>query len=167
MDRLNSESMRKIDAIVEAHRELRGPVMVMLHEVQDAFGYIPFEAIEKISEVSGESVAEVFGVVNFYAQFTTEPKGKHVINVCLGTACYVKGSQHLIEEASELTSAPINGTSEDGLFSIDATRCVGACGLAPVCMIDGRVVGACTKEIIREEIEKIIQDEMSQKGKLS
>lgn len=167
MDRLNSESVRKIDSIVEAHKDVRGAVMVMLHEVQDAFGYIPFEAIEKISEVSGESVAEVFGVVNFYAQFTTEPKGKHVINVCLGTACYVKGSQALIEEASELTGAPINGTSEDGLFSIDATRCVGACGLAPVCMIDGRVVGACTKEIIREEIQSIVDAEMSQKGKLS
>ena len=167
MERLNKDSLNKISEIVEAHKDLRGPVMVMLHEVQDAFGYIPFEAIEKISEVSGESVAEVFGVVNFYAQFTTEPKGKHVINVCLGTACYVKGSQHLIDEASELTGAPINGTSEDGLFSIDATRCVGACGLAPVCQIDGRVIGACTKEIIRDEIQEIIKQEMSQKGKLS
>ena len=167
MDRLNSESIKKIKEIVEAHKDLRGPVMVMLHEVQDAFGYIPFEAIEKISEASGESVAEVFGVVNFYAQFTTEPKGKHIINVCLGTACYVKGSQALIEEASEITGAPINGTSEDGLFSIDATRCVGACGLAPVCIIDGRVIGASTKEILREEVKAIIDAEMSQKGKLS
>ncbi|MBO4235045.1 MAG: NAD(P)H-dependent oxidoreductase subunit E [Firmicutes bacterium] len=167
MERLTSESIKKINEIVEAHKDLRGPVMVMLHEVQDAFGYIPFEAIEKISEASGESVAEVFGVVNFYAQFTTEPKGKHVINVCLGTACYVKGSQTLIDEASEITGAPINGTSEDGLFSIDATRCVGACGLAPVCIIDGRVIGASTKEIIREEVKAIIDAEMSQKGKLS
>ena len=79
MERLNNESIKKINEIVEAHKDLRGPVMVMLHEVQDAFGYIPFEAIEKISEASGESVAEVFGVVNFYAQFTTEPKGKHII----------------------------------------------------------------------------------------
>ena len=164
MERLNSESIKKIDAIVESHKDLRGSVMVMLHEVQSAFGYIPFEAIEKISEATGESAAEVFGVVNFYAQFTTEPKGKHVINVCLGTACYVKGSQHLIDEASVLTGAPVNGTSEDGLFSIDATRCVGACGLAPVCQIDGRVIGACTKEIIRDEIQAIIDAE---KGKLS
>lgn len=159
MERLNSESIKKIEEIVESHKGLRGPVMVMLHEVQNAMGYIPFEAVEKISEASGVSPAEVFGVVNFYAQFTTEPKGKHVINVCLGTACYVKGSQQLIEEASEITGAPINGTSEDGLFSIDATRCLGACGLAPVCVVDGRVVGACTKEIITAEINAIVQEE--------
>ena len=164
MERLNSESIKKIDAIVESHKDIRGAVMVMLHEVQNAFGYIPFEAIEKISEATGESAAEVFGVVNFYAQFTTEPKGKHVINVCLGTACYVKGSQALIEAASELTGASINGTSPDGLFSIDATRCVGACGLAPVCIIDGRVIGASTKEVIKGEIQAIMDAE---KGKLS
>ena len=164
MERLNSESIKKIDAIVESHKDVRGAVMVMLHEVQNSFGYIPFEAIEKISEATGESAAEVFGVVNFYAQFTTEPKGKHVINVCLGTACYVKGSQALIEAASEITGAPINGTSPDGLFSIDATRCVGACGLAPVCIIDGRVIGASTKAVIEGEIQAIIDAE---KGKLS
>lgn len=167
MERLNSEALKKIDSIVEAHKDVRGAVMVMLHDVQNELGYIPFEAVEKISEATGESAAEVFGVVNFYAQFTVEPKGKHVINVCLGTACYVKGSQALIDVASEITGAPINGTSPDGLFSIDATRCVGACGLAPVCIIDGRVVGACTKEIIREEIQSIVDAEMSQKGKLS
>lgn len=159
MERLNDESVKKIDEIVGNNKDVRGPVMVMLHEVQDAIGYIPFEAIEKISEASGVSVAEVFGVVNFYAQFTTEPKGRHVINVCLGTACYVKGSQELIEEAAQITGAPINGTSEDGLFSIDATRCLGACGLAPVCVIDGRVVGACTKEIISAEINNILKEE--------
>ena len=100
------------------------------HEVQNELGYIPFEAMEKIAEATGSSAAEVYGVVMFYAQFTTEPKGKHVINVCLGTACYVKGAQQLIDRVEKLTGAKVNRTSEDGLFSLDATRCLGACGLA-------------------------------------
>ncbi|MEG1462800.1 MAG: NAD(P)H-dependent oxidoreductase subunit E, partial [Anaerorhabdus sp.] len=87
------------------------------------------------------SVAEVYGVVTFYAQFTIEPKGKHIINVCMGTACYVKGAQNLVNDVISMTGATVNGTSEDGLFSLDATRCLGACGLAPVVIIDGKVYG--------------------------
>ncbi len=155
MEKLNAESLKKLDEIVEAHKDEPGPVIVMLHEVQDEFGYVPFEALTKIADATGTSAAEVFGVVNFYAQFTTQPKGKHVINVCLGTACYVKGSQALVDKTAELTGASVNGTSEDGLFSLDATRCLGACGLAPVCVIDGRVVGSCTPAKIEQEIKAI------------
>ena len=158
MEKLNGVALKKIDDIVEQHKNEPGPVIVMLHEVQDELGYIPFEAMTKISEATGVSPAEVFGVVNFYAQFTTVPKGKHVINVCLGTACYVKGSQSLIDAVSELIGVEVNGTSEDGMFSLDATRCLGACGLAPVCVIDGRTIGACTKEKLAHEI-KLIQDQ--------
>ncbi|MBQ1468594.1 MAG: NAD(P)H-dependent oxidoreductase subunit E [Solobacterium sp.] len=158
MEKLNGVALKKIDDIVEQHKNEPGPVIVMLHEVQDELGYIPFEAMTKIAAATGVSPAEVFGVVNFYAQFTTVPKGKHVINVCLGTACYVKGSQSLIEAVSDLLGVEINGTSEDGLFSLDATRCLGACGLAPVCVIDGRTIGACTKEKLAREI-KLIQDQ--------
>ena len=90
MERLNKSTLDLLDTIVAKHKDEPGPVIVMLHEVQDELGYIPFEAMEKISAATGTSPADVFGVVNFYAQFTTQPKGKHVINVCLGTACYVK-----------------------------------------------------------------------------
>jgi len=155
VNRLNAEALKTIDEVVERHQNDKGPVIVMLHEVQDSLGYIPFEAMEKISKATGASVAEVYGVVNFYAQFTTQPKGKHVVNVCLGTACYVKGSQALIDKAMELTGAQVNKTSEDGNFSLDATRCLGACGLAPVCVIDGRVIGQCTTARVEEEIAKI------------
>jgi len=162
MDRkLNSATLARIDEIVEAHKNERGPVKLMLHEVQDALGYIPFEAMEKIAEGTGTSVADVYGVVTFYTQFTTEPKGKHVINVCLGTACYVKGSKALLDHVCELTGTEVNKTSEDGLFSIDATRCLGACGLAPICTIDGKVIGASTKSIITSEIQRIIHEEQS------
>ena len=162
MKKLNGEALKLIDEVVEAHKSEPGPVIVMLNEVQDKLGYIPFEAMEKIGNAAGVSAAEVFGVVNFYAQFTTEPKGKHVVNVCLGTACYVKGAQSLIDEAVALTGAEVNRTSADGLFSLDATRCLGACGLAPVCVIDGRVVGACTKKKIAEEINAIRSAEAAQ-----
>ena len=155
MERLNQDSLKTIDEIVERHRNEPGPVIVMLHDVQDSLGYVPFEAMEKIAEATGTSVAEVYGVVCFYAQFTTSPKGKHVINICLGTACYVKGAQALIDETMALTGTQINSTSEDGIFSLDATRCLGACVLAPVCVIDGKVFGNCTKETVTAEINRI------------
>ena len=90
MGKLNEQSVQVIDRIVDRHRGRPGPVKLMLHDVQKELGYIPFEAMEKIAAASGVSAAEVYGVVTFYTQFTTEPKGKHVINVCMGTACYVK-----------------------------------------------------------------------------
>jgi NADH:ubiquinone oxidoreductase subunit E len=156
MEKLSPATLQEIDAIVAAHRNQPGPCIEMLHEVQDKFGYIPFEAMEKIAEASGTSVAEVYGVVMFYAQFTTEPKGKHIINVCLGTACYVKGAQQLIDRVERMTGAKVNSTSEDGLFSLDATRCLGACGLAPVAIIDGKVYGnALLGTSVMEEIKRI------------
>ena len=100
------------------------------------------------------------GALVFYAQFTTEPKGKHVINVCLGTACYVKGAQQLIDRVEKLTGAAVNRTSPDGLFSLDATRCLGACGLAPVCIIDGKYYGnALVNNDFTNEIRRIVREE--------
>lgn len=159
MERLNEVSLKKIEAIVNKHAGEPGPVIVMLHEVQDELGYVPYEAMEAISKATGKSIAEVFGVVNFYAQFTTEPKGKHIINVCLGTACYVKNSQKLLDLAEQLTGAGVNSTSKDGFFSLDATRCLGACGLAPVVVIDGRVVGSCTPQKLEAEIKALADAE--------
>ena len=160
MEKLNGAALKTNDEIVEKHKDEKGPIIVMLHDVQSQLGYIPFEAMEKIAEACNSSVAEVYGVVMFYAQFTTEPKGKHVINVCLGTACYVKGGQKLIDQAVELTGAPVNGTSEDGLFSLDATRCLGACGLAPVAVIDDKVIGiAIDRNKMLIELKQIIEAE--------
>ncbi len=164
MEKLNEEALRILDDIVQRHQNERGPVIVMLHEVQDQFGYIPFEAMDKIAHACHKSVAEVYGVVCFYAGFTTQPKGRHVINICLGTACYVKGSQALIDEAIKKTGAKMNGTSEDGLFSLDATRCVGACGLAPVCVVDGKVLGKCSCKQLDEEIHRLYQREKGEQG---
>lgn len=156
MEKLSREALCRIDAIIEAHRNQPGPTIEMLHEVQDSLGYIPFEAMEKIAEATNASVAEVYGVVMFYSQFSTEPKGRHIINICLGTACYVKGAQQLADRIEKETGAEVNSTSADGLFSLDATRCLGACGLAPVCIIDGKVYGnALLDTKVLEEIRRL------------
>lgn len=156
MEKLSREALCRIDEIIEAHRNQPGPTIEMLHEVQDSLGYIPFEAMEKIAEATNASVAEVYGVVMFYSQFSTEPKGRHIINICLGTACYVKGAQQLADRIEKETGAEVNSTSADGLFSLDATRCLGACGLAPVCIIDGKVYGnALLDTKVLEEIRRL------------
>ena len=155
MGGLKQEYLDKIDAIVDKHKDERGPMKLMLHDIQDELGYIPFEAMEKIAEALNVPVSKVYGVVTFYSQFTTEPKGKHIISVCLGTACYVNGAQTILDLLCEMTECEVNSKSEDGLFSIDATRCVGACGLAPVVSVDGTVFG-CQKQL--EDLKMLILD---------
>ncbi|MEG0276090.1 MAG: NAD(P)H-dependent oxidoreductase subunit E [Coprobacillus sp.] len=153
MEKMNKRSLDFIDDVIYKHKDEMGPIKLMLHEIQTELGYIPFEAMEKMSNALNVPISKIYGVVTFYAQFTTEPKGKHVIGVCLGTACYVNGSQTILDLLVEMTGAPVNGTSEDGLFSIDATRCVGACGLAPVVSVDGTVFG-CTKQL--EDLKMLV-----------
>lgn len=158
--KLNDQSIKLIDSIIKEHKDKRGPVKLMLHDIQHDLGYIPFEAMERISDATQTPVGEIYGVVSFYTQFTTEPKGKHIVNVCMGTACYVKGSQQLLDRVATLTGAPVNGTSPDGLFSLDATRCLGACGLAPVVVLDEQVYGsATTNKTFEETLKKVIRDE--------
>ncbi len=142
MEKINGKALAQIDAIVEKHRGQMGPVKLMLHDVQHELGYIPFQAMEKIADACDVSLSHVYGVVTFYTQFTTEPKGKYVISVCMGTACYVKSSQKLLDRICQITSCKPNTTSADGLFSVDATRCLGACGLAPVAVVNQQVFGS-------------------------
>ncbi len=160
MLKISETALRQINEIVERHKGRKGPVKLMLHDIQHELGYIPFEAMERIAEAANVSVSEVYGVVTFYTQFTTEPKGKHVVNVCMGTACYVNNAQALLDKVLELTKSPVNGTSKDGLFSVDATRCLGACGLAPVAIIDDKVYGTALQTGLAEaRIREIIAEE--------
>lgn len=161
MKKLKQEYLDKIDEIVAKHKDEKGPMKLMLHEVQDELGYVPFEAMEKIAAAINVPVSKVYGVVTFYSQFTTEPKGKHVISVCLGTACYVNGSQTILDLLCEMTGCEVNSTSPDGLFSIDATRCVGACGLAPVVSVDGTVFG-CSKQL--EDLKMLVLDYLKEEA---
>ncbi len=160
MEKLNQDAKMKIEEIVSRHKGKLGPVKQMLHDVQHELGYIPFYAMEKISLATDTSVADVYGVVTFYTQFTTTPKGKYVVNVCMGTACYVKGAKDLLDEMEALTKSPVNGTSEDGLFSLDATRCLGACGLAPIAILNEKVYGNCfDNSDLQERVKNIVAEE--------
>ena len=135
----------------------------ILNEVQEKFGYIPKEAQKEISEFLKMPMAEIYGVITFYSRFTLEPKGKYAISICLGTACFVKGSQKLMDRLKERLNIEAGQTTEDGLFSIDETRCVGACGLAPVFTINGEVHGKATVKLLDQVLDDILHKEYSKR----
>ena len=139
MANLSSTAVKQINEIIERYKGENTPLMMILSDIQNEYGYIPLEVQELVSEKTGISVAEIYGVVTFYSFFSLKPKGKYVIGVCLGTACYVKGAQQVIDKFSEMLQIKPGETSEDGLFTLDALRCIGACGIAPAISINGKV----------------------------
>ncbi|MCI1965383.1 MAG: NAD(P)H-dependent oxidoreductase subunit E [Oscillospiraceae bacterium] len=131
----------------------KGALMPILQKAQSIYGYLPIEVEEMIAEELNLSLEEVYGVVSFYSQFTLNPKGKYAISVCMGTACYVKGAQLILDELSKKLGIKPGGITPDGKYSLDATRCLGACGLAPVMVINGQVYG----KLKVEDLDKILQ----------
>ena len=129
---------------IDEHRDEPGALMPVLQEAQEIYGYLPIEVQSMIAEELDLPLSEVYGVATFYSQFSLNPKGEHRISVCMGTACYVKGADKLLEGLQERLGIGVGECTPDGLFSIDSTRCVGACGLAPVMMIDDDVYGKMT-----------------------
>ena len=140
--------------LIEEHRHERGALMPILQGAQGIFGCVSEDVQRFIAEHLGVTLSEVYGVATFYAQFSLRPKGKYLISVCLGTACYVKGSQSVLDKLSEILEIPVGGTTPDGKFTLEATRCLGACGLAPVMMINGEVYGRLTPDAVAPIIEK-------------
>lgn len=139
MAKLSSAACKRVEEIIAEYKNENTPLMMILSQVQKEYGYIPFEVQQIISERLGIPVSEIYGVVTFYSFFSLKPKGKFVIGVCLGTACYVKGAQQICDKFSELLGIKPGETTEDGLFTIDALRCIGACGIAPAVSINGKV----------------------------
>ena len=139
MGKLNATAEAQIREICDRYKGEKTPLMMILSDIQNEYGYIPLEVQEVVSEKTGISVAEIYGVVTFYSFFSLTPKGKYVIGCCLGTACYVKGAQIVIDRFSELLGIKPGQTTEDGLFTLDALRCIGACGIAPAVSINGKV----------------------------
>ena len=139
MAHLQGKAVAQIEAICDRYKDETTPLMLILSDIQKEYGYIPLEVQEVVSQKTGISVAEIYGVVTFYSFFSLTPKGKYVIGVCLGTACYVKGSQQIIDKFAELLNIQPGQTTEDGLFTLDALRCIGACGIAPAVSINGKV----------------------------
>jgi len=131
-----------------------GSLMQVLHKAQDTFGYLPIEVQKFISSELDVPLAEVYGVATFYTQFAIEPKGKHKIGVCLGTACYVRGAQLIMDKLTKELNVKVGGTTQDNLFTFEATRCLGCCGLAPVMMIDQDVYGKLEPKKIPEILAK-------------
>ena len=141
---------------IDEYRGEKGALMPVMHEAQNIYGYLPVEVQTVIAEKLGIPLAEVYGVATFYSQFSLNPKGKHQISVCLGTACYVKGSDKILEVLERNLKIKCGECTPDGNFSIDSCRCVGVCGLAPVMIIDGEVYG----KLKDGDVEKILQEYM-------
>ena len=139
MAHLSEAAIAQINAICDRYVGENTPLMMILSDIQKEYGYIPLEVQEIVSERTGISVAEIYGVVTFYSFFSLTPKGKYVIGCCLGTACYVKGAQQVIDKFSEILGIKPGETTKNGLFTIDALRCIGACGIAPAVSINGQV----------------------------
>ena len=148
------EQEAKLDAVIAKYGKDEGAVMRILQDAQDIYGYLPLEVQRMISIKTGVPLAEIYGVATFYSQFSLNPKGQVAISVCLGTACYVKGAGKVIEKISEVLGIHPGETSADGKFSLDASRCLGACGLAPVITVNEDVYGKLKPEDVKTVLEK-------------
>lgn len=150
----NKEKYAQLQEAIARHKGERGAAMPVLQEAQNIFGYVPMDVQKIIAEGLGVTLSEVYGVSTFYSQFSLEPKGKYVIGVCLGTACYVKGSQKVMDKLQDMLKVEVGHTTPDGLFTLNATRCLGACGLAPVMMINDEVYGRLTPDEVPAILDK-------------
>ncbi len=142
------EQEAQLKAVIAAKKDIHGSLMSIMQDAQGIYGYLPLEVQQMIAEGVGVSVEEVYGIATFYAQFALSPKGKYNISVCLGTACYVKGAQKLIDRLIEVLGIQPGECTADGKFSLEACRCIGACGLAPVLTVNEDVYGRLTEKDI-------------------
>ncbi len=146
----------ELDAFIETWSKKPGNLIMVLHKVQEEQGYISREAAEEVSKRLGIPLATIWGVVTFYHFFKLNKPGKYNIQVCLGTACYLKGGDAIVEELGKEIGLSVGGLTEDGKFSLEAVRCVGCCGLAPVMTISGEVFGKVTKDQVKGILDKFV-----------
>lgn len=151
---IDKNKLKKLEDYLDGLKDKEGVLINVLHEAQDIFGYLSKDVQLFIARKLDIPAAKVFGVVTFYSYFTMEERGKHLINVCMGTACFVKGAEKILNEFKKRLKIKDGNISEDGLFTLDTLRCVGACGLAPVVMVDGKVYG----RVKVEDVEKILKE---------
>jgi NADH-quinone oxidoreductase subunit E len=148
------EFSKELQSFIQEWKGKPGNLIMILHRVQHEFTYIPREAAERLARDLAIPLAKIYGVMTFYHYFKTTKPGKHRLSICMGTACYLKGGQQLVEEAESILGIKGSEVTPDGLFSIDAVRCVGCCGLAPVLMVGDEVYGKLAKEQVAEIIAK-------------
>lgn len=153
-NKLKEAGFRELDVFIDSLETKEGSLISVLHKAQGIFGYLPREIQEYVADKLNESLANVYGVVSFYSFFTMVPKGEHAVSVCMGTACYVRGAGKVLDEFQKQLGIKSGETSTDGKFSIDALRCVGACGIAPVVLVGEKVY----KKVEVKEVKKIIDE---------
>jgi len=148
------ENYDKLKELIEHYGRTRSALMPILHDVQEHYGYIPRGAQEMIAAELRIPIADVYGVITFYARFSLVPQGKNRVSICMGTACYVKGSEDVLTAVKKSLGIDTGETTEDGLFSIEETRCIGACGLAPVITVNRDVYGKIAPEQVEDVLSK-------------
>lgn len=148
-----AEQEKQLLELIEKYKDVPGSLMSVLQHAQVIYGYLPIEVQKIIAKGLNVTLAEVYGVVTFYAQFTLNPKGEHRVSVCMGTACYVKGARDIMDRVSKILNIEDGGITPDGKFSLDATRCIGACGLAPVMTINEDVHG----RLVLDDVDGILK----------
>jgi NADH:ubiquinone oxidoreductase subunit E len=148
------EQEARLMEVIENLKGQKGAALPVLQQAQDIYGYLPEEVQIKVAEGLGMSLSEIYGISTFYTQFTLNPKGEHTVSVCLGTACYVKGAGDVLARVEKVLGIQAGEITSDGKFSLDATRCLGCCGLAPVMVVDGDVYGRLVPDDVNGIIEK-------------
>lgn len=150
----NESLKEEVLEIIKDHKGKKGALIPVLHGIQNKHGYLPEEALHVVSEELNVPMTEIYGVATFYSFFSLEPKGEHIIRVCMGTACYVKGAQQLLDKLEAELNIEVGKTTEDGKFTLEACRCLGACGLAPVMTIGEKVYG----RLVPEDLDEILEE---------
>ncbi|MGN7762782.1 NADH-quinone oxidoreductase subunit NuoE family protein [Paenibacillus sp. 22594] len=148
------EKLLKVQSAIVQFKAIKGALIPVLHEVQDIYGYLPEHVLQIVSTELNLPMSEIYGVASFYHFFSLTPKGENVVHVCLGTACYIKGAQAVLDRLSTELNVPVQGTTADNKFTLEATRCLGACGLAPVMTIGEKVHG----RLVSNNIPKILNE---------
>lgn len=151
------KEFEKLDAAIEDWKDVQGGLLPIMQQAQEICGCVAEEVQQHISEKTGKPISVIYGISTFYSQFTLQPKGKYKVAMCLGTACYVRGAAKIIEALEKEMDVHVGDTTNDGLFTLDATRCIGCCGLAPAMMINDEVFGRLTPADIPGIIEKFRQ----------
>ena len=152
--KLNENKLTELKDICKSFNNEKGELINVLHKVQSVFGYLPAEVQEVVAKELNTSVAQVYGVVSFYSFFTMLPRGEHPISICLGTACYVRGAEKVLDEFKRSLKIQVGETTADGKFSLSCLRCVGACGLAPVVMVGDKVYGRVAPDGVKAILEE-------------
>lgn len=148
------EQEAKLLEVIAKYKGQKGALMPIMQEAQEIYGYLPYQVQKIISDETGIPIEKIYGVATFYAQFSMSPKGKYVVSMCLGTACYVKGAGAILEEIEKVLKIEDGGCTPDGKFSLEVCRCVGACGLAPVMIVGGDVYGKLTPDMVEGILAK-------------